>query len=173
MLLVSGVGFRVSDPQVHKSLHEISPSRKSEPQNSRISNVEGRNRFAQSLLKWTEHIHWTFDLPEADKCLLASGEIRCSFVSFLIKLAVSPPAAGLTPDTRHLKPIRGATNLFEANLNNQLGSARRVRIRCFNRKNKVFTPLTITGLCIKSQVSIPCSDHHSALTSISHFFIRH
>jgi hypothetical protein len=46
---------------------------KSEPQNIeyRISNVEVWNRYAQSLLKWTEFIYSTFDVE------------RSMFISFL------------------------------------------------------------------------------------------
>jgi len=46
-------------------------------------------RCALSLSKWAEFIYSTFDLPEADKCLLASGEldVQCSmFISFLFDL---------------------------------------------------------------------------------------
>ena len=61
----------------------------------RITNYEGWNRFAKSIIKQTEYIHSTFDVE------------RSMFISFFYDQTgrVFWPAAGLTPDTRNLKPV--------------------------------------------------------------------
>ena len=51
-----------------------------------------------------------FDLPEADKCLLASGEldVRCStFISFSFDLTGRPRSGGSSYETSPFKPEIG------------------------------------------------------------------
>mgnify|MGYP001814137686 FL=1 len=60
----------------------------------RITNYEGWNRFAKSIIKQTEYIHSTFDVE------------RSMFISFFYDQTgrFFWPAAGLTPETSNLYP---------------------------------------------------------------------